>query len=131
MKKTKKEILREERQQQIVDVALELFSKNGFHAVSVSAIARACGVSKGLMYNYFESKEALLEFILRDYSQEISVHLDYHKNGLLTREDFAYFVRTVYRLVKENPKYYKLILSLSFQESVAHHLITIIIIIIA
>ena len=119
MEKTRHEIQREERKQQIVDVALELFGKNGFHGVSVNVIAKACGISKGLMYNYFDSKEDLLVFILTDYAQKISVHLKGSGDGVMTPPEFEHFVRTTYLLVKQNPKYYKLIFSLSFQESVA------------
>jgi len=119
MAKSKHEIQREERRQQIVSMALELFSRYGFHAVSVSRIAKNCGMSKGLLYNYFESKEALLKFILQDYAQEIYKALDISRDRQLSTEDFRYFVRTVYAMVKANPKYYKLIFSLSFQEEVA------------
>ncbi len=122
MKKSRNEIQRQERKQQIVDVALELFSKNGFHGVSVNQIAKTCGISKGLMYNYFESKDALLDFILTDYAKDIYKELDVNQDGRLSKEEFQHFVRTIYTMVKENPKYYKLIFSLSFQENVAANL---------
>ncbi len=48
----------------ILHAALTLFAKNGFHATSVSQIAAAAKVSKGLTYNYFDSKEALLLAII-------------------------------------------------------------------
>lgn len=118
MMKTRNEIIRVERKQQIVDVALELFSKNGFHGVSVSAIAKACGMSKGLMYNYFESKDELLTYILKEYASDIYKELDLNNDGELSREEFEHFVRTIYQMVKNNSKYYKLIFSLSFQEEV-------------
>lgn len=50
--------------QQIVDAAFKLFSEKGYNETSVSQIARAAGLSKGLMYHYFDSKEALLIAIL-------------------------------------------------------------------
>lgn len=118
MPKTRNEIQKEERKQQIVDVALELFSKNGFHGVSVSQIAKVCGISKGLMYNYFESKEALLEYVLEEYAQKIYLELDVDNDGVLSKIEFEHFVRSIYSMVKENPRYYKLIFALSFQEDV-------------
>lgn len=48
----------------ILSAALTLFAKNGFHTTSVSQIAEAAKVSKGLTYNYFDSKEALLLAII-------------------------------------------------------------------
>jgi AcrR family transcriptional regulator len=46
--------------------ALELFSKRGFHAASIADIARRARVAKGLIYNYFPSKDELLVAIIRD-----------------------------------------------------------------
>ena len=48
----------------ILEAGLNLFAKNGFHGTSVSQIAAAASVSKGLTYNYFDSKEALLLAII-------------------------------------------------------------------
>lgn len=122
MQKTKSDIQKEQRKQQIVDVALELFSKNGFHGVSVNQIAKGCGVSKGLMYSYFDSKDALLGFILEDYANKIYIQLDLNKDGVLSPAEFEHFMRSIYRMVRENTKYYKLIFALSFQEDVADKL---------
>ena len=46
--------------------ALELFSARGFHAASIADIARRARVAKGLIYNYFASKDELLVAIIRD-----------------------------------------------------------------
>jgi AcrR family transcriptional regulator len=56
--------LREKSREKIMEAATELFAQQGFHGTSISAIAKAAGVSKGLMYNYFDSKENLLDAIL-------------------------------------------------------------------
>ena len=50
----------------IMQSALELFTHKGYHGTSVSMIANHAGVSTGLMYNYFKSKNELLEAIVRD-----------------------------------------------------------------
>ncbi|MCU1603396.1 MAG: TetR family transcriptional regulator [Frankiales bacterium] len=49
-----------ETRQQISDVATGLFLERGFDEVRVADIARAAGVSEKTVYNYFETKEALL-----------------------------------------------------------------------
>lgn len=46
--------------------ALQLFASRGFHAASIAAIARRARVAKGLVYNYFRSKDDLLVAIVRD-----------------------------------------------------------------
>ena len=51
---------KEEKKQQILDAAEILFSEQGYHAASIANIAKKSGISKGLMYSYFENKEDLL-----------------------------------------------------------------------
>ena len=58
------ELIRRERKTSILDAALHLFGKEGYHSASISKISKKAGVSKGLMYNYFESKEELLKDLL-------------------------------------------------------------------
>jgi len=49
--------------QKILLAALEVFVSKGVHA-AISEIAKAAGVSKGLIYHYFDSKEALIIALL-------------------------------------------------------------------
>ncbi len=46
--------------QRILDAAARLFGAEGFEGASMNAVARAAGVSKGLLHYHFESKEHLL-----------------------------------------------------------------------
>lgn len=48
------------RREQILSVALSLFFKNGYKNTKISDIAEAAGISKGLVYRYFESKAEIL-----------------------------------------------------------------------
>jgi len=56
--------LREQRKAEILQAALALFAKQGFHNTSIEQIRKKAGVSKGLIYNYFEKKEDLVTAIL-------------------------------------------------------------------
>ena len=56
----------EERRRQILDAAVRAFAKRGYHACRVSDIAEEAGVAYGLVYHYFESKDAVLEAIFRE-----------------------------------------------------------------
>ena len=58
---SKREQLRQERRQQILDAALVVFSQKGFHGANVSDVAAQAGVSQGTIYWYFASKDELLE----------------------------------------------------------------------
>jgi AcrR family transcriptional regulator len=71
---SKREQLRAERRQQILEAALDVFSRQGFNAAKVSDVAARAGVSQGTIYWYFESKEELLTQALLsffdDFGQE-------------------------------------------------------------
>lgn len=54
----------EARPDEVLDAALELFLERGFAATKVEDVARRAGVSKGLVYLYFPSKDALMEGIV-------------------------------------------------------------------
>lgn len=54
------------KRRQIIEGAREIFMSAGFDAASMNDIARAAGVSKGTLYAYFDSKEALFEALIRE-----------------------------------------------------------------
>lgn len=68
--------LREKSRERILEAATELFARQGYHGTSIKAIAHAAGVSKGLMYNYFDSKEDLLDDILKKGFEDISAPME-------------------------------------------------------
>jgi AcrR family transcriptional regulator len=45
---------------QLIDTALDLFDRHGFHAVGIDKILSAAGLAKMTLYHHFESKEALI-----------------------------------------------------------------------
>jgi AcrR family transcriptional regulator len=51
----------EERRQQILDAATACFARKGFHQTTMEDIGNEAGVSPGVAYRYFESKEAIVE----------------------------------------------------------------------
>jgi AcrR family transcriptional regulator len=57
--------LSEERQQQILEAAISEFARHGFHATRMEDIARASGLSRGAVYLYYKSKDAIIEALLR------------------------------------------------------------------
>lgn len=54
-----------DRPDEVLDAALVLFGQKGYGATSVSEIARAAGISKGAVYLYFPSKQAIIEGLVR------------------------------------------------------------------
>src|SRR3712207_5384130 len=57
----------EEKKIVIEDAAKELFIKQGFHATPMREIARRADVSLGNLYNYYRTKEEILESIIEKY----------------------------------------------------------------
>jgi AcrR family transcriptional regulator len=47
------------RREQILDVAVEAFARNGFHGTSMNDVAEAAGVTKPVLYQHFNSKQDL------------------------------------------------------------------------
>ena len=56
----------EEKRRQILDAAVRVFARTGYHDSRVGDIAKDAGVAYGLVYHYFESKDAVLEAVFRE-----------------------------------------------------------------
>ncbi|MBI1964172.1 MAG: TetR/AcrR family transcriptional regulator [Candidatus Rokubacteria bacterium] len=68
--------LAEARQREIAGTALRLFRARGYHATSVRQIAEAAGLSVGSLFNYFRSKEQVLQLIYEQAQVLIEEALD-------------------------------------------------------
>ncbi len=64
----------EDRREQIMEAALKVFAKKGFSAASNKDIAREARITSGLIYHYFDSKEALLKAIVEERSPQRIIH---------------------------------------------------------
>ncbi len=56
----------EEKRRLILDAAVRVFARKGFHSARVGDIAAEAGVAHGLLYHYFDSKNALLHTVFRE-----------------------------------------------------------------
>lgn len=62
-----KQVDREEKQQLIAGAALEVFARRGFAAATIEEIARAAGLGKGTVYQYFQSKDDLFFAVFHSF----------------------------------------------------------------
>ncbi|MBS0125836.1 TetR/AcrR family transcriptional regulator [Thetidibacter halocola] len=60
-----------EKRDALRDGSAQYFAAHGFDRASMAGAARACGVSKALLYHYYDSKEALLHDILDSHYQDV------------------------------------------------------------
>jgi AcrR family transcriptional regulator len=56
----------EEKRRQILDAAVRVFARKGFHGSRVGDIAEEAGVAHGLLYHYFKSKDQVLEAVFSE-----------------------------------------------------------------
>jgi AcrR family transcriptional regulator len=115
---TQYEAIRQEKTKLILDTALELFAEHGYHGTSISHITKKAGISKGLIYNYFESKEDILKSIVQTGYDAAYQHLDLNKDGMLAQEEFVQFIRMTFQSVRENRNFWKFYSALMFQPGI-------------
>jgi AcrR family transcriptional regulator len=70
---TDRSIAPEEKRRLILQAAVRVFARKGFHDSRVGDIAEEAGVAHGLLYHYFDSKDELLETIFHDTWAELLV----------------------------------------------------------
>ncbi len=118
--RTKEQVekIRQVRKATIADAALKLFSEHSYRGTSIAMIANEAGISKGLLYNYFESKEALLYEIMVHGMTSLMVLFDENKDGIISREEMVKMIDTSFDFMMENAVFYRLFFSLLLQPGV-------------
>lgn len=80
---------KEDRPQEITQAALEAFAEKGYAATRVEEVAKRAGVSKGLMYLYFKTKEELFKAVVKSVViRRIDRLIDNIASTDLSSEDF-------------------------------------------
>ncbi len=124
--RTKKqyEQIREEKRELIMNTALRLFSSKGYVATSINEIAKESRISKGLMYNYFKSKEDLLMSLIGEYMNLMSSILDSGNNDEVSDKDFERFIDRMTESFVQNRELWKLYIKISLQAEVANVIVS-------
>ncbi|MBS4035123.1 MAG: TetR/AcrR family transcriptional regulator [Ignavibacterium sp.] len=113
------ETIRKESRQKILDAALEVFAKQGYHSATVDAITKTAGISKGLMYNYFKSKEDVLQELMLGIMEALMCeYMPLKSEEKFTEDDIINFINVGIDLVLEKPHYWKLYFSVALQPEV-------------
>ncbi|KAB2813846.1 TetR/AcrR family transcriptional regulator [Phaeocystidibacter luteus] len=116
--KEQNEVIRTQSRKAILNAAFELFALDGFSKTSMAAIAKEAGISKGLIYHHFESKEDVLKAVFDNLIAETAdVWLQEDENSspvdtLNTIIDFSLI------FMKQSPGWVRLLIHLALQEDV-------------
>ena len=103
-------------QRGILSAACGLFAKQGYMRASIAELADACKLSRGALYHYFESKEAILYAILDAHIREMIADVEAAMAGQSTTQDqFRAAIRAIVALNARSSNEQRVILNdLSF-----------------
>ena len=116
----------EDRREQIIDAAMRAFSQKGYSRATNKDIAREAGITPGLIYHYFENKEALFKAIIEGRSplklinslpqQVFTMPPDIFLRfliiqvlGIIEEEKFGQLFRVIFSELIYNPKITQLV----------------------
>jgi len=112
------EEIRESKRVLILDTALELFATEGYYPTSIRKIAERAGISKGLIYNYFDSKEAIIITIIHKGIDDLFRIFDPNKDGILTKDEIRFFIEQMFDIMRKDLHFWKLYFMLFMQPPV-------------
>jgi len=109
-KPNRKELEKEARKKDIIDVAAKLFSERDFHDVKVDDIAEQVGLSKGTLYLYFDNKDNLFFSVIIERAKVLYARLE---QASQCDKDFLdclhKFVSTYLGFFREHEAFFKII----------------------
>jgi len=112
------EKIRVDRKKAILDAALHVFAEEGYHNASISKVSKQARVSKGLMYNYFESKEDLLHQLLNEIIVKETEVMTFLNQDEFTDQTLTDLINHTVDLLKADTKHWKLYFLMSVQPEV-------------
>jgi TetR/AcrR family fatty acid metabolism transcriptional regulator len=100
-----------DKRRQILDAAIRVFARQGFHATRVSDIADEAGVAYGLVYHYFRSKDEVLnELFVERWSLLLSAIEETDRTGETPRQKLAAVAGFIVDSYRHDPELMKVII---------------------
>ena len=101
-----------ERRQKLIYAIVDEFSKYPYKKASINSIVKKAGISKGLIYHYFEDKQDLyystIEHVIRELFTELDKQIDWDESDIFER--IKQFITVKAELSDQNPGYYEFVL---------------------
>jgi AcrR family transcriptional regulator len=95
----------------ILDAAVRVFARQGFHTCRVSDIADEAGVAYGLVYHYFRSKDAVLDTLFQErWSLMTALIEDVDRQDLVAREKLRAVTSFIFDSYRHDPELMKVII---------------------
>jgi AcrR family transcriptional regulator len=122
--RARREREKRERRRSILQAARETFFENGFHHATVDSVAERAEVSKGTVYLYFESKEAILAHLLLEGLDDLVAELDHAyaaTEGLPADERLRELAQAYSDFFLRDPPYFPFLMAMDrgrFQEAI-------------
>jgi AcrR family transcriptional regulator len=108
--KVRRERERAEMKERIMDVARDLFVRNGYEAVTLRSIALAIEYTPGFVYKIFKDKQTLVKEIIRKDSEDLRTHLTKCLTGGNPARQLAEMARLYGEWAVAHPNHYRLLL---------------------
>ena len=105
-----------EKQNKILTNALELFAEEGFHGTSTNKIAKAAGVSEGLIFRHFKNKEGLLNAILEQGKEMGTAYFAPIFEMTDPKEILSAIISIPFQIDQAEHKFWRLIYALKWQQ---------------
>ncbi len=105
--------------QRIVAAGMKLFAKRGYLSVAVKDIAREAGISQGLMYNYFKSKEKLLSYIIDEMINDMAELLKSAHAADSPAERLKLLIQMPFQSLREKKEFWEMVLPILSQQAVS------------
>lgn len=115
----------ENREQEILDAAIKVFSEKGYNAATTSEISREAGIAEGTLFRYFKNKKALIKRIVLISSKTIGQNVITKRLGKLIEKnkdkDFKEILKLIILdridLLEKNKELYKIVFTeIQYQE---------------
>lgn len=110
------EQIRQEKRKLIIETAMRLFADEGYAHTSIHQIAKAAVIAKGLIYSYFESKEALLREVVK-YGMERSFGA-FDMSQPWTKERIVAFIEYGIEVTRREADFMKVYMRLGLQPGI-------------
>jgi AcrR family transcriptional regulator len=112
---TQWEEIRGKSREKILNAAISLFSSIGYFSTSVSKIAQKAGVSKGLLYNYFDSKDQLLVAIVNKTIKLLDNAFTVSGEISSPKEELILLIENMYKIIENHQGFLRMLIPLSMQ----------------